>query len=284
MWRRVVLPLLMVLAVSAQGATTNAMYGGTYTNWPTAWFPILSLNDPNDGVSAGRLDFVGDNTDPGAYWQSDGQYLYFRARVAATGTLPGDWQDTIWVYVDQYGVGLTNQADYAFAWDTKGRFLPGQDQEHGLEMEDKDTIGAAWKDVLMDDVDGDVAKKIVPPDFNTNGNGYVRTIDGQATTNFGTTTLIDFAIQWSYLTSQTTLEQGQTWRIQFGSRAESTDHTAPTADIAGNANPTSSIANWSTAFVVPEPAQVLVVLGALASIGWMRHRRRALRRALRGAR
>jgi len=256
----IVLILTMLIAATGFSAVvTNAMYGGTYANWATSWTAISSLNDPNDSINPGRLDFVGDATNPGAYMATDSNYLYFRVRVKATGTTVDAWQDSIWLMVDKVGQGTTNVPDYAFAWDTKGRFLSDQSQEHGLELQTNSSRGSYWNTVLMDDIDGNVAKKIAPPDFNTNGNGYVRTIDDQTTSAFGQTTFIDFALSWNYLAAQTTLSTGQTWRIQLASRADSTDHVAPTADIAGGASPSSSIENWSAPISIPEPASIMMI-------------------------
>ena len=57
----------------------------------------------------------------------------------------------------------------------------------------------------MDDVDGSSGQKLAPDFDNSarggmNGtDGYVRTVDSQSTTNFGSTTFVDFAISCDYL-------------------------------------------------------------------------------------
>jgi len=190
---------------------------------------------------------------------SDTSYLYFRVRVNATGTTADAWQDTIWILVDKVGQGVTNTPDYGFAWDTKGRYLPDQNQEHGLEFQINGTTGSSWDTVRMEDIDGNAAKKISPPDFNTTGDGYVRTIDGQQTSAFGLTTFIDFAISWNYLSAHSTLAADQAWRIQLGSLANATDHNPITGDVAGGASPSSSISYWSDPIAIPEPASILMI-------------------------
>jgi len=61
------------------------------------------------------------------------------------------------------------------------------------------------------------AQKIAPPDFATSGgNGYVRVTDNVATTNFGTTTFLDFAISSLYLGANVpNLWSNGAWRIQL---------------------------------------------------------------------
>ncbi len=198
-------------------------------------------------------------------------------RVLGTGTQPSDWQDTIWLMMDQLDIGVSNAPDYAFGWDTKGRFEPGQQQEHGLELMVLNSYGATWGNVTMGDRDGLWSAKISPPDFNTNGNGFVRTIDAQLTLGFTNTTFVDMAIAWNYLSAPATtctLARGQAWRVQYASRADSTDHTAPNDDIAGNGTPASSIALWCDAIMVPEPATwSLGGLAALLLLAWRRLRR-----------
>lgn len=163
--RTVIVSVLTFLVATTgfSASVTNAMYGGSYSGWANSWTALSGLNDPNDGVK-GRLDFVGDATNPGAYVASDSSYLYFRIRVKATGdeVRADEWQDSIWIMVDDMGRGVTNRPDYAFAWDTKGRWSDNPlvpNAEHGLELQTNQTSGASWNNIVMNDVDGNVAKK-----------------------------------------------------------------------------------------------------------------------------
>jgi hypothetical protein len=91
----------------------------------------------------------------------------------------------------------------------------------------------------MNDIDGNNATKVAPPDFGlTNGNGYIRILNNQSTTNFGNTTFVDFAISWNYLTTNTTLAKNQNWNIQLGSITNANDHNFIDYDVAGNLSPT----------------------------------------------
>jgi hypothetical protein len=264
-----------------------------YSNWPTTWSSLGSkLYDPIESSPdiADHLDFVGDATNPGAYWAQDNNYIYFRVRVDV-GTVVTDltnpddngntFGDTVHVLVDQYGVGGANLPDFGFSWDSKEAYA-----KHGLEMTKYLSSDTTWGTVKMTDVDGLQADKGTA-DFNGNGrttDGYIRTIDGQSTSNFSTTTFIDFAISWTYLTqySKTGLASGQTWRIALGSIANANDHNFIDTDIAG-ASPSTSISDpgdygWSdpiTTQQVPEPSS-LVVLSVVALTSYMgvRFRRR----------
>ena len=127
----------------------------------------------------------------------------------------------------------------------------------------------------MEDRDGNSVQKISPPDFSlSGGDGYVRTVDNQASTNFGLTTFVDIAVSWSFLQANTVLNAGQLWRIQFGSISKANDHNFIDYDVAGGVNPSgvNSMQTWSSAIMVPEPASmVLLVLAGL--VAW-RFRRR----------
>jgi hypothetical protein len=241
-------------------------YGGTYDSWPTTWQPIVGLNDPDDGVQE-QLDFVGDATDGGAFWAVNGDYMFFRMRVDIGAVPAGTYHDTVMIIVDKTGDGVP---DYAFSWDTKGAEL----NQHGMELNIPDVSGTSWSTTKMDDIDGNVAKKIAPPDLNTSGDGYLRTVDGQNTGNFGTTTYIEWAVSWDYLSTNTTLGFGQTWRVQFGSISDATDHNFITEDVAGNRNPTDTGLNWSQEFTNPEPGSLSLLALALGSLALSRRRRR----------
>jgi len=225
----------------------------TFSGWPTRWQPIPSLNDPADQSKEGRLDFVGDNLNPSAYWSSDGTYFFIRIRVAVSNVTSTTFHDAHWIYIDR--VGYTNgtaaadMPDYAIVWDSKSN----DPSNHGLELNTGTNLSAktSWSDVSLPDIDGKVAEKISPPDFNLTGDGYIRTIDMQPTTNFGYTTYIEFAVNWSFISANTALGPNQTWRLQLGSRNDSTDHNAPQDDIAGGFSPSSLVTNsWSSTLSV----------------------------------
>lgn len=232
------LSLVLVLSfapthVFANQPRSASSYGGTYPSWPTTWKAINSLNDPDDGLTNARIDFVGDATDPGFYIAGNSNYCFFRIRVDdGDATLFSD-SHLILIDKDQNGT-----LDNSFAWDSQSN-----DQEnHGLEMQDPDDIGSTWATTRMDDLDNNNGSKIAPPDFGlSNGDGYVRILNGQSTTNFGTTTFIDIAVSWSYLTTNTTLAKGQSWNIQLGSIDQVNDHGWIDDDVAGNQAPTGSV-------------------------------------------
>lgn len=231
-------------------AATTDQYGGHYNYWPGdgQWVPIVSLNDQDDGV-AEQLDFVGDANSPGAYVATDNNYVYVRARIDVGTATTSTFEDSIFVLIDR--VGYTDHVpDYAFVWDTKGAVKV----EHGLEFQVTDVTGSTWATTKLNDIDGSIGQKIAPPDFGaSNGNGYIRTVDSVSTTNFGTTTFVDYAVSWSYLSAQSTLAPGQSWRIQLGSIQNATDHNFITTDVAGGSNPTSQGLDWSEPILMNDP-------------------------------
>lgn len=121
----------------------------------------------------------------------------------------------------------------------------------------------------MDDLDGSAGQKLAN-DINGGGrttDGYIRSVDGQSTTNFGTTSFIDFAVSWSYLETYTDLERGQKWNLALGSIANATDHNLINTDIASGAGPDSAITTgWQA---VPEPTVISLIslTGVMALIG-----------------
>jgi len=265
-------PVLFVLILGAlaphcHGATIN-QFGGAYSQWPGSWNQILSLNDPDDGVEP-QLDFVGSATSPGAYWAMDDDYLYFRTRVDVDTVTANTFEDTLFVLIDQPGLGIAGQPDYGLAWDTKGLKNLGEEDQHGLEFTVLDATGGSWATTRMDDIDGNVAKKLVPPDISNTGDGYIRTTDGVWTTDFGSTTLVDWAVSWDYLAANSTLAPGQTWYIQLGSIANATDHNNITADVAGGHAPGEIGLTWSDpvpiqAQDIPEPGTLGLLMFGLA--------------------
>ena len=242
-------------------ATTNTVIG-TYANWPTNWVVLGNANDPYDGnASNPQIDFVGDSTNPCGYYAYTTDYVFFRQRVQVGTVAAGTFHDSHFVLIDIVGqdyntvtktlqTGNDGQPDYAFAWDSKSN----DPTKHGLEMMVRITTNSVWSGVQMDDIDTNNAAKVTN-DINGNSrttDGYLRTIDSQSTTNFGTTTFIDYAVSWSYLKTYTGLTSNQTWRVAFASRADSTDHNTFTGDISGGANPGSSTTQgWFQVYSTP---------------------------------
>lgn len=246
----IVLVSLLVIAtfpgvVAARPLLTTIAQYGTKSTWPadSDWKAITSLNDPHDAsASHEACDFVGDATNPGAYLFSDSNYWYLRVRVDEGIVGSGTVQDAILILIDNTG---DSQPDYAFSWDAKSASIT----QHGLELQIPDTIGSTWSNTQMKDIDGDPARKVSPPDFAlpaTGTDGYIRTVDSVSTTNFGTTTYIDFAVSWSFLSTNTTLTKTQAWKIQLGSIANSTDHNNIDCDVAGGKAPSDSGLSWTS--------------------------------------
>lgn len=261
----------------------------TLADWPTTWTALPSLNDSVNGSVLGRLDFVGDASDPGAYWAADSSFFYIRMRMNVS-TVPSvnTYADTVFIYVDRVGWGNEDgRPDYAFAWDSKST----NKTEHGLELQVPPTSKPeTWADLNMSDIDGSKTSKKTPPDFNLTGDGYLRTVDGIATENFGNTTYIDVAVSWPFLSAiyqgnpVTSLESGQTWRIALGSLTGDTDHGDLNADIAGGAslNNNPATAGWSSAFevsdssAIPEPSTMWLFGIGLLGVGIRASRRRSV--------
>lgn len=220
-------------------ATVNQF--GTKSAWPSEldWRPINGLNDPVDLSVPREIDFVGDSSNPGAYVFYDDNYWYLRARVGVGTVDSSTFHDSIFIMIDRDNCG---SPEYSFSWDSKGTPL----LDHGLELQvPQIPLGPSWATSQFNDIDTNAAKKIAPPDFGipsdgTAGDGYVRTIDGQSTTNLGNTTFVDFAVSWTFLAAQTSLRKTDSWKIQLGSIANSTDHNAISGDVAANRSPTDT--------------------------------------------
>ncbi|MBI5819581.1 MAG: PEP-CTERM sorting domain-containing protein [Verrucomicrobia bacterium] len=265
--------LVLLQPVPVLGAQVNWVPDtNAWSGWTVTWHAVNSLNDPNDGLGSTHLDFVGDSLSPGVYWNTDANYVYFRARVAAGTVTSSTYADTVMVVIDKIGTGVANQPDFAFAWDSKAALA-----SHGLEMMVTNTVGTTWGATKMDDLDGMSAAKGTN-DINGNSrttDGFIRTIDSQATANFGTTSFIDFAVSWNYLTNYTVLRPNDSWKIQMASINGVNDHNFLSYDIAGGINPASLIdAKWSDILVVPEPSSGLLVTGGLVLMARLRRRSR----------
>ncbi len=241
-------------AVPLSATTYNVI--GTYADWPTNWVPVNALNDPDDGLANVQLDFVGDAANPGAYYASNTEYVFFRQRVDLdTASAMSVFHDAHLVLIDLAGQdyntttkalqsGSDGYPDYGFAWDSKSN----DNTKHGLEMVVRSTAATYWNGINMDDIDYSVGQKLAN-DINGGGrttDGYLRVIDQQSTTVFGGTTYIDYAVKWSYLQAYTGLTSNQVWRVAFGSISDATDHNNLNADISGGASPASLSTNgWA---------------------------------------
>jgi len=246
---------LVGAVASSEAAVVNQI--GVYEDWPSEWHALPGLNDPTDPQTGEAYDFVGDSTDPAAFFATNDNYVFFRMRVAAdSATSIGGAHH---VFIDNNN---DLKPDFGFAWDSKSN----DPDAHGLEMTTLGTYNAYWNGLKMDDFDGNAAKKT---EVDINGNrrttdGYVRTVDGQQTTNFGQTTFIDIAVSWTYLATYPQLLPG-TWNIAMGSVANATDHNAITADVAGGINP-EDLSNLGWVVVgIPEPRMTALVI-AIACI------------------
>lgn len=261
MMRLFSVPVLAVLLATSSGATVVDQVG-TFANWTTSWTAVGGANDSDNGVNE-TLDFVGDSSNPGLYYASDVTYLFFRMRVDADTFSTANGAHLLLIDVAGFG---TNGIDYAFAWDSKSN----DNSKHGLEMCVAAQNGPTWGVSQLNDMDG-VASIKTEEDINGAGrttDGYVRTTDGQPTSQFGNTTFIDIAVSWTYLETYTGLRNDQTWNVNLASIANATDHNAFNADVGGNASLSDSISiGWSEmGGTVPEPAtSILILLGA----GWI---------------
>lgn len=243
--------LFTVLCLIVSGpllATETAQYGGTYADWPgqgansaLSWTAVNNLNDAITALSIdGRNDFVGDATDPCFYYAKTSSFIYFRVRVHANTSSFTNGAILIMIK------GSGNYPTHAFTWDNKSN----KASLHGLEMQAYSANTATyWQDVQFYDVDGDPSAKTTV-DFYRAGDGYIRTVDGQGTANFGTTTFIDFAISHDYLVNYSTTGldfTSQAWTIQLASIENATDHNDINADIAGGSERSTALSSgWPT--------------------------------------
>lgn len=249
---------------------------GTAHDWDVTWQPISGLNDAAEAGSSPELDFVGDITDPGAYFADSGSggYFYFRMRLAlSTDVISTTFSGAHLVMIDRAnyiytnGGGGTNSngslPDFAFGWDSKSN----DPTKHGLEMQVISTVDNTWNGINFDDLDGSAGQKLTN-DINGNSrttDGYVRTLDNVSTTNLGLTTYLDYSVSWNYLETYTDLSRAQflngEWSFALGSIANATDHNNLNYDVGGGAvigDPTTS--GFAT---IPEPRPHALVLIAI---------------------
>lgn len=286
---RIAVRTVVVLAVGLFSnpafAVTNNV-ARTFTSWPSEWMVMSGMNDVDNGLNE-AVDFVGSSASPGGYYSKGADYVFFRQRLDIGSAPAGTFHDAHMILIDVVGSqfdttsktlqtgGDTGKPDYGFAWDSKSN----SDTSHGLEMMIPSTLGSYWSDLRMADIDGDSGKKGVN-DINGSGrttDGYVRTIDSISTSDFGTTTFIDFAVSWSYLSAYTGLNSNQTWRIAFASIENATDHNAINSDVGSGASPSSLLTQgFAPMSQVPEPGAFpsLMLAGGLL---WLRSRIHAVR-------
>jgi len=243
---------IVIFAAGPAPAAVVEHYGGSYGSWPGEgdWIAIPTLNDIDDGLTDAQYEIVGDNVDPAVYHYSNGTYKFFRIRVqwpdaVVAGTT---FKGTIGIYFDW---DRDNGLENGVIWDTAG----SPANKHGMELQVTGTEGATWGETKCDDADGVGNDKTAPPDFSlAGGDGYLRTVDGVATTNFGTTTYVDFAINCTYLAAQTDLEcTGQTWNIMAGTIRGVNDHNFISGDVGGGT--TAQARFWSGS--VPAAVELL---------------------------
>ena len=269
--------------------------GGYNISWAA-----IGGNDGLDLTSFPQFDLVGDASNAAFSYARTADYVFFRMRVDADtigttlGTSPaGSYAVLIDIITDPFPSGSVPPAvapksttftgvtgiDYAFVWDS----VNTNDARHGLEMSIANEGGGGtslWNVSSINDIDGEDGIKKAN-DINGNSrttDGYVRTTDSVAGVNspaFGTTTLIDFAVKWSYLETYTKLNPSQLWNVSVVDMHTSSDHTKFNADVFGSTLTSSiSSASWSsvTWSVVPEPSTALA--GLLLGAGVLLRRRR----------
>lgn len=246
--------------IANQTAAKDA--AATFWNNQTINWTQIGGNDPDDGVTE-SLDFVGNTNYPGLYAAYNNSYVFFSMRVDADTFAETATPGSHFVLIDVAGDGVSG-INYGFAWDSQSTDI----QKHGLEMVVRSSKnGPTWGEAQTDDKDGQPSNKtavdingLISVGVYDSTDGYIRTRDGidTGTGNFGSTTFIDFAVEWNYLQSNTGLAKGQTWNIALASILNKTDHNAFSTDVSGG-DPTSQITTgWSASWsAVPEPGSAL---------------------------
>lgn len=277
-----------IMAGGDDAAATEQFQVGAASFWTGKtinWTALGNgLNEPISGTG-NQLDFVGNSSNPGLYYADQDGYVFFRMRVSVatfpllTGGVVVNGAYVLGIDKDQNG-----SIDYGFSWDAKN----GDSATHGLEMSILGTPNpilstTTWSNVKMDDIDGGAGSKGI---YDINGNsrttdGYVRTTDSIAevtTSALGTTTFIDFAVSWNYLSTDCKSTAGtlyglgsdRIWNVSAATINNATDHGALDYDIMGAApgDLVLSSGAWSG---LPEPTNALV--GLLVVAGLLRRRR-----------
>ena len=271
---RVFMCICLILFVVRSHASVVEQIG-SLGSWTTEWNVIHGLDDEADASLDGTVDFVGDASDPGLYWDSTEDYVFLRFRVNWDGDVvqsvdgKGTFQDTLCVLVDVGGAGAF---DYGFTWDANSNPTAG----HGLEMSILGTDANSWGGVKPTDFDGVNGKNELDINGDLGGrgyDGYIRTVDHQSTANFGDTTFIDYAISWDYLNQQTTngllladtpIEE---WNITLASIENAQDHNFLSTDIGGGASPDSLVSEGWIAVPEPAVASLISLAGIFLLIG-----------------
>lgn len=243
-----------------------------FAGWPAAWNPLEGVNDSRGDVSTPALDFVGDSSSPGGYWAADSSYVFFRVRVAYSGSTTPTKTDMNGVVHVLINNDADNLPDWGFTFDLNG----GEYYRHGLELTFLPSGSySAWSSIAMDDNDGSSGQKGVGdfdgieknPWYSYQGHGFIRTVTEVGVVGGQQTMFIDFAASKVFLTSvvnnsgvQTRLDpDSQTWKVQFASILSANDHSALNYDIAGGHSLGGTIGSgsWSSGFIpVPEPQEV----------------------------
>lgn len=269
------------------------------------WTAFGGTDGADYTADSGNFDFVSSVASPGLYYAETANYIFFRMRVNAgsIGTTPGSSPYGTYALLLDIAtdpnpttpvgsvaplrspiVGTTG-IDYAIVWDSSNK----NDAGHGLEMsrvESGGLVTSKWSGTKLNDIDNSDGTKGVM-DINglttaggstyRSGDGYVRTTDSQSTTDFGNTTLIDFAVSWSYLENYTLLNRAQQWDVTLATDQGSNDHQLLIGDVYGAPNSENNLisgASWiSTSWsAVPEPGNFLA--GVLLAAGLLRRQRR----------
>lgn len=252
---------LIASSVLVSQADEVAVFGGTYSSWPSYW-TSLGLDDSDDGISTAALEIRGNATYPATSYAQDQNYIYFRLQLEAatfnTTTVNGSYL----VYVDRVGSGYEDgRADFAFAWDASNESNETSRAKHGLEMMEYASGTGTWGNLRMNDVDGFNNSKGIE-DFNGNGrtgDGYLRVLRQQTgVSGVNANSYLEFAVSWNYLqnSSTTGLGRSQNWKIAFGNIAADNDHGSinQNGDVAGNLTYESLLTSgWSASIsTVPE--------------------------------
>ena len=110
-------------------------------------------------------------------------------------------------------------------------------------------------------------------DINGDGQsteGYIRIVDSVSTTNFGTTTYLEFAVSKSYILENVAGLSDGYWSFQLASINNSNDHGFLSGDIAGGQSPSSTISSssWSGQVYVsvPERSSVAAILSVFSAV------------------